>query len=138
MIKHLSNFLFYTKIIFMLIAFSLTLYISLMRMDIKGLNIWSIFPLFIPLLLVLIVFVFSFFLNISRDNIFLNLVGVTVLLAIIIIDYRTIFDKNIISSNLVNLNYFDTRVDNIKIMLYLVFISNSLLMIYEKNRKIHS
>ena len=136
--KIINKTLFYIKIMLIVIAFSITLYILLMRMDINGLSTWSIFPLFIPLLLVLIVFVFSFFLNITKDNIFFNLVCVLVLLAIIIIDCRTIFDHNIISAYKINLNYFDLQISNIKIMLYLTFISNILLMIYEKNEKIHS
>jgi FtsH-binding integral membrane protein len=107
-------------------------------MDTNDLSALSIFPLFIPLLLVLIVFVFSFFLNIGNDNIFFNIVGVLVLLAIILIDCRTIFDNNIISNTKINLNFFDIQTSKIKIMLYLTFISNILLMIYEKKNKIHS
>lgn len=136
--KLINKILFYTKIVFLLITFVVTLYILLMRMDINGLSAWSIFPLFIPLFFVLIVFVFSFFLNIGNDNILFNLVCVLVLLAIIVIDYRTIFDSNLISNNQINLNFFDLQISKIKIMLYLTFISNILLMIYEKKIKIHS
>ena len=136
--KLINKILFYTKIIFLLIAFVITLYILLIRMDTNGLSAWSIFPLFIPLFLVLIVFVFSFFLNISDDNIIFNLSCVLVLLAIIVIDYRTIFDSNIISNTKINLNFFDLQINKLKIMLYLTFISNILLMIYEKKNKIHS
>ena len=77
MSKLINKILFYSKIVFLLIAFVLTLYILLIRMDTNDLSALSIFPLFIPLLLVLIVFVFSFFLNIGNDNIFFNIVGVT-------------------------------------------------------------
>ncbi len=138
MSKLINKILFYSKIVFLLIAFVLTLYILLIRMDTNDLSALSIFPLFIPLLLVLIVFVFSFFLNIGNDNIFFNIVGVLVLLAIILIDCRTIFDNNIISNTKINLNFFDIQTSKIKIMLYLTFISNILLMIYEKKNKIHS
>ena len=136
--KLINKILFYTKIVFLLIAFVITLYILLMRMDINNLSTWSIFPLFIPLFLVLIVFVFSFFLNIGKDNLLFNLVCVLVLFAIIIIDYRTIFDSNIISNTKINLNFFDLQTIRIKIMLYITFISNILLIIYEKKLKMHS
>lgn len=138
MIKLLNKIFFYTKIVFLLISFIITLYILLIRMDTNGLSAWSIFPLFIPMFFVLIVFVFSFFLNIGNDNIVFNLACVLALLAIIIIDYRTVFDSNIISSVKINLNFFDTMTNKIKIMLYLTFISNILLMISEKKNKIHS
>ena len=138
MTKLINKILFYTKVVFLLIAFAITLYILLMRMDINELSVFSIFPLFIPLLLVLIVFVFSFFLNIGNDNIFFNLTCVLVLLSIIIIDYRTIFDSNIISSVKININFFERQINKIQIMLYLIFISNILLVIYNKKNKIHS
>ena len=107
-------------------------------MDTYGLSPLSIFPIFIPLLLVLIAFVFSFFLGIGNDNLFYNLACVLVLLAIIVIDYRVVFDNNIISKTTVNLNFFDLQTTKIKIMLYLTTVSNILLMIYEKKYKIHS
>ena len=136
--KIINRILFYLKVLLLLIAFSMTLYILLIRMDTNGLSAWTIFPLFIPLLLLLIAFVFGFFLNIGSENIFFNIVCVLVLLAIIIIDCRTIFDSNIISLTKVNLNFFDLQVNKIKIMLYLTIISNILLIIYEKKEKIHS
>lgn len=138
MVKLINKICFYTKIAFLLIAFSITLYILLIRMDSIGLNTWSIFPLFIPLLLILILFVFGYFLNIGKDNIYFNIICVLTLLAIILIDCRVVFDKNIISRMPINLNFFDLQVGKIKIMLYLMLISNILLIIYEKRKKIHS
>lgn len=136
--KLINKILFYAKIIFLIISFVITLYILLIRMDTNGLSAWSIFPLFIPLFFVLIVFVFSFFLNIGNDNLMFNLSCVLVLLAIILIDYRTLFDNNIISNTQINLNYFNLQSSKMKIMLYLTCFSNILLMIYEKKKKIHS
>lgn len=136
--KLINKILFYTKVIFLLIAFVITLYILLIRMDTYSYSVFSILPLFIPLLLVLIIFVFSFFLNVGNDNMFFNIIGVLMLLAIIIIDYRTVFDSNIISKTKINLYFFDIQTSKIKIMLYLTFISNILLIILEKKKKIHS
>ena len=136
--KLINKMLFGLKIILLLITFTVTLYILLIRMDSNNLSIFSVLPLFIPLFLVLIVFIFSFFLNVGKDNMIFNIVCVLVLLAIIILDYRTIFDSNIITNTKINLNFFDIQTNKIKIMLYLVFISNILLFIYEKKNKIHS
>ncbi len=136
--KIINKILFYTKMVFLLITFTITLYILFMKMDSFNLSFLSIFPMFIPLFLVLIAFVFSFFLNVGNDNIFFNTACVLVLLSVIIIDYRTIFDSNIISKTKFNFQYFDLSTLKIQIMLYLTFISNILLVIWEKKNKIHS
>lgn len=136
--KIINKVLFYTKIIFLLIIFTITLYILFMKIDSYNLSIIAIFPLFIPLFLVLIVFVFSFFLNVGNNNIFFNVACVVMLLSIILVDYRTIFDDNIISKSKFNFQYFDLSTLKMQIMLYLAFISNVLLIIGEKKKKIHS
>ena len=140
MIKIINKILIYTKIILLLIAFTITLYILLLRMDYTSLGIGSILPLFIPLLLVLIVYVFSYFLNKGNDNIFYNVASILVLLSIIVIDYRTIFDNNINSIYNINVGYFVVHSLKIEIMLYLTFLGNLMLIINEKkkNNKIHS
>ena len=140
MTKLINRILFYTKVVFLLIAFIITLYILLMRMDINGSSILSLLPMFIPLFGVLCVFVFSFFLNKGDNNLFFNIGCVLVLLAIIIIDYRTLFDNNIISVTKININYFDGQIIRIKLILYLTIIGNILLILKEKkeNNKIHS
>ena len=137
MVKLINSILFYIKVIFLLIAFIITFYILLMRMDINKSNILSVLPEFIPLLGVLTAFVFSFFLNKGNDNLLFNIGCVLVLLAIIIIDYRTLFDRNVISLYKINLNYFNGQVIRIKLILYLTIISNLMLIIKEKV-KIHS
>ena len=54
MIETISKLLFYLKIFLLLIAFSLALYISFMKMDFMSSNILAILPFFIPFLLLLI------------------------------------------------------------------------------------
>lgn len=136
--KLINQVLFYMKIIFLLIAFTMTLYILFVKMDLYGLSIFSMLPLFIPLLLVLVMFVFSFFLNLGKNNMFFNVICILVLVSIILIDYRTLFDNNILSKTKINAYYFDLSTNRMKIMLYLTFISNVLLIIYDKKKKIHS
>ncbi len=136
----INRIIIYTKVVLLLIAFIMTLYILFMKMDINNSNILSVVPLFIPLLLVLIVFTFSFFLGYGNDNTFFNIGCVLVLLSIIIIDYRTMFDLNIISQTKLNINYFNSQTTRIKLILYLTFIGNLMLMFSEKKEKnkIHS
>ena len=140
MIKLFNRILFYTKVIFLLISFVVTFYILLMKMDYNNSGILSTMPVFIPLFCVLIVFVFSFFLNKGDSNLIFNISCVLVLLAIIIIDYRTLFDKNIISITEIKFNYFDIETSKIKLMLYLTFVGNLMLIIkeFKENKKIHS
>ena len=140
MIKLINKILIYNKIVFLLIAFTITLYILFLRMDYLDLGIGSLLPLFIPLLLVLIGYVFSYFLNKANDNIFYNISCVLVLLAIIVIDYRTVFDHNIISIYNINIGYFNIHTLKIEVMLYLTFIGNLMLFYKEKKQsiKIHS
>ena len=140
MINLINKILSYAKIILLLIAFTVTLYILFLRMDYSELSILSLFPLFFPLLLVLTIFVFSYFLNKGNDNIFYNIACVLVLIAIIVVDYRTIFDKNIISIYNINVSYFNSLTLKIEVMLYLTFIGNLMLILKEKKeiKKIHS
>lgn len=136
--KLINQVLFYMKIVFLLIAFTMTLYILFVKMDLYNLSILSMLPLFIPLLLVLVMFVFSFFLNLGKTNTFFNVICILVLVSIILIDYRTLFDSNILSKTKINAYYFDLSTNRMKIMLYLTFISNILLIIYDKKKRIHS
>ena len=140
MINLINKILSYAKIILLLIAFTVTLYILFLRMDYSELSILLLFPLFFPLLLVLTIFVFSYFLNKGNDNIFYNIACVLVLIAIIVVDYRTIFDKNIISIYNINVTYFNSLTLKIEVMLYLTFIGNLMLILKEKKeiKKIHS
>ena len=136
----INKSLFVLKIILLLIAFSITLYILLLKMDYYGNNILSIIPLFIPLFLVLVIMVVSFFMNIGNKNIFFNISSFLSLVAIIIIDFRTLFDKNIINNYgaVVNFTFFDMQSAKLMFMLYLVFICNLLLCYSDKKDKIHS
>ena len=140
MVNLINKILIYIKIILLLIVFTVTLYILLLRMDYNELSVLSLLPMFIPMFLVLVGFVFSYFLNKGNDNIIFNISSVLVLIAIIVILYRTLFDSNIISQYTINLNYFDNYTFKIETILYLTFIAN-LMIIYdkkEKNNKIHS
>ena len=94
--KIINSFLFYSKIILLLIAFTLTLYIIFSMNAYYRRNVINIILVGIPLFLVLLMFVLSIFKDTVKDNLFFNLASVLSIVAIIIIDYRTIFDSNMV------------------------------------------
>ena len=141
MIKTFNKIIFYLKIIFLLIAFSFSLYISFMKMNTTSSNILTILPIFIPFVILLVIFVFDLFLDWKESNLFFNLISILAFTAIIIITIRTIFDKNIVVyPSQINLGYYDMHDIKIKMILYLMIIGNICLIIYENSNKlkIHS
>lgn len=136
MIKTISKLLFYLKIFLLLTAFSLVLYISFMKMDFMSSNVLAILPFFIPFLLLLILSVIGFAFNKGNSNLLYNLSCVLSFLAIIIISLRALIDKNIIQyGTSINYNFFTSQEVRIKLLLYLMIISNIGLLYYEKKQK---
>ena len=141
MVNLINKVLFFAKILSLPVAFSFTLYILFMQIDYNNQSILTIFPLFLPFLSLLIIYVFGFMFNKNNDNLLNNLVSLLVFLAIIIVSFRTIFDHNIIHPvSTINFDFFERQEVRIKLLLYLVLISNLGLLYLEKkkNRKIHS
>lgn len=138
MIRVIDKTLFYMKTVLLLIAFSFVLYISFMKVDYKEMSLITILPVFFPFFGLLILFVIGLAFNKGDDNIFFNITCVTSFLAIIIICLRTLFDQNIIQfATSIAYNYFINCELWIKILLYLLLISNFGLLYYEKNQKIN-
>ena len=137
MINLINKVLFYGKTILHIIVFCLTLYILLRMYDYYNDGVMNIMMLFLPMLLVLIVFVISFFFDEGNKNTFFNIANFIALLSIAIICLRTLFDKNMIMGIKENINYyyFQNQIIQIKILSYLIFIGNSLLIYQEKNSK---
>ena len=137
----MNKVIYYVKTIFLLIAFSFALYISFMKMNSTSSSILTILPVFIPFLILLILFVFGLILDRKWNNSYIDLISILAFIAIIIITIRTIFDKNIIAyPQEINLAYYDMQDIKIKMLLYLMIIGNIGLIIYQKskNNKIHS
>ena len=132
--KIVNKILFYAKTILMLISFSLTMYISLMKMDFMSSNILAIIPFFIPFLILLVLSVISIVFNKDNDNILFNFVCILSFLAIIIISLRTLFDKNIIQyGTSINYNFFINQEIRMKLLLYLIIGCNGCLILKKKN-----
>ena len=129
--KLINTVLFYSKIIILLIAFTLTLYIIFSMNYYYQKDITSVFMAGLPLFLVLVTFMISIFKDNVRDNLFFNIASVLSLIAIVIIDYRTIFDRNMVLwiESKMNFYYFINSLRGIKILCYIVFLGNILLLI---------
>ena len=133
MLNLINKILFYGKIILHIIVFCLTLYILFRMYDYYKDNVMNIFIFFLPMLLVSIVFVISFFFDKGNKNVFFNLANFLVLLSIAIICLRTMFDKNMIMGikDSINYYYFQNQIREIKLLCYLMFLGNSLLIYQE-------
>lgn len=135
MLNLLNKMFFYGKIFLHIIVFSISLYILLMMHDRYNFSAFSIIMVFIPMVLVLISFVINFFFDKGNKNILFNLANFIVLLSILIICLRTLFDKNMIMGIKENINFyfFQNHLKQIKILCYLIFIGNGLILFQEKN-----
>lgn len=129
--KGINSCLFYSKIIFLIIAFTLTLYILFSLNYYYHRDVVNILVIGIPLFLILLFFVLSLFKDKVKDNILFNLASILGIIAIIVIDYRTIFDSNMVLwiDSKMNFYYFINNLDGIKIMCYLILLGNVLLFL---------
>ena len=129
--KGINSCLFYSKIVFLIIAFTLTLYILFSLNDYYHRDVVNILVTGIPLFLILLFFVLSLFKDDVKDNIIFNLASILGIIAIIVIDYRTIFDSNMVLwiDAKMNFYYFINNLDGIKIMCYLILLGNVLLFL---------
>ena len=135
MLDLINKFLFYVKVILLLLVFTLILYILLSMNDYYGNQIINLVLICLPLLMVLIIFVISYFFKEGDNNTFFNVGCLLSLIAILVVCIRTIFDKNMVLWMRGNLNfyYFQNQMTQIKILSYCIFIGN-LLLIYEDKK----
>lgn len=133
----INKILFYAKVILLLIVFSITLYILFLMQASYGNRILTIASVFIPLFLVLIAFVVSFFFQEGNRDTLFNVSCFIAFVAIAVIDFRTILDKNMVLSieNEVNFYFFENQLLQIKILSYLIFFGNAILIYKEKKKK---
>ena len=137
--KTINKILFFSRLIILLVDFILTLYIMMMLNTYSDGNIGSLVMTCLPLLLTLIVFVVSFFFKKGNNHLLFNVCSILSLITILIIDYRTICDKNMVmwvKSNM-NFYYFKNQIGVIKTLCYTTFIGNILLLYIEKNKDKH-
>ncbi len=141
MIDLVNKLIFYFKVILLIIIFTLTLYILLSMNSYYGSNnIINFVVMCLPFILLLFIFVFSFLYKKGEKNTFFNVASTIALIAILIIDYRTIFDKNMVLWIKGNMNfyYFENQMLQMEILSYAMVIGNSILIIHEKYNNIEN
>lgn len=130
MLKVVNRILFFSKIIILLFDFSLTLYIMLMLNSSREGELLNLFLTCIPIFLTLVIFVISFFFHKGTDNVIFNSCSLLALIAIFIIDFRTLFDQNMVMwvKDNINFYFFRNNVSLIKMLCYMIFIGNIILI----------
>ena len=132
--KLINSILFYGKIILLLIAATLTLYIIFSMNDYYRRNVINILFVAVPLFLILLFFVLSLFKDEIKDNLLFNIASILGVVAIIIIDYRTIFDRNMVLwiDSQMNFYFFNNALRGIKIISYLILMGNIMLFLQKR------
>lgn len=140
--KKIFNYMFYgLKFLFLIGAFGLTLFIMI-RMNVRlEKSMVSILPVFIPFVLLLVVFIINMIFKQKgvSDNLFYNITCCLVFATIIFVCYRAMFDTNMVLNEKygygVDFNFFDNFVAYINIMLYGLFIANIFFMFKEREKE---
>ncbi len=133
MLKIVNKTIFFLKVFLLLFDLIMTFYIMLMMNSYYENELLNLIFVCLPLFLVLIIFVISFFFKEGDDNTLFNVSSFLALITILIIDYRTICDQNMIMWEKVSLNfyYFKNQMNVIKALGYTIFIGNLLVTYHE-------
>lgn len=139
--KILNGMFFILKLLLLLLSIGITLYIVLSMYRRINKSIISSINIFIPYLLILILFMINIIFkqqNINK-NLFYNLTSCLVFFVTILVGLRAIFDKNLLLNNIMGYNidfmYFSDYIAFMKIMLHGLIISNVFFMLGNKNIK---
>ena len=141
--KKIFNWLFYgLKLLLLIAALGLTLFV-LIRMNVRlEKNMMSVLPELVPFALLLILFIVNMIFKQKgvNENIFYNLTCSLVLATIVCVTLRAVLDTNMVLNEKygygVDFNFFDNFVAYINIMLYGLSIANILFMFREKEDKV--
>ncbi len=140
-----SRLLGFLKYLLLLASFALIFYGIIMTYKRLDKNIMEAIPIFIPFVIVLVVFIVNLFIksNVIRNNLIYNVISVLVFATIIVIGLRAKFDTHMMLYHKYAINYNPAYLaDNLSIiqmMLYTLAGSNVLLMlstIFDKKKKV--
>ncbi len=133
MLKIVNKIIFFLKVFLLLFDFIMTFYIMLMMNSYYENEILNIIFVCLPLFLVLIIFVVSFFFKEGDDNTLFNVSSFLALIAILIVEFRTITDQDMVMWEKISINfyYFRNQIKLIKILGYSIFIGNLLITYHE-------
>lgn len=142
--KKIFNGLFLVlKWILLLASFAFTFYIILSMYDRLEKSIIESIDLFIPYILILILFMINIFLRQKQvsGNIFYNLTCCLAFFTIVVVGLRTIFDKNMILNEIMgyemNFSYFNDFIAFMKVLLYGVSLANIFFMFRIKEKEVN-
>lgn len=142
MINKINKVFLYTKVLLLFIAFLLTVYITMymyLSLEMKpfGKDFLEFFLVILPFVVLLMLFV----INISgkeatiNDNIFYNITCIVVMVAILYMELRAMFDQNMVlwhkTNYHINFDYFKSQLSSIRVMLYGLSFANLLLIVEE-------
>ena len=136
--KILNSIFLVLKFILLILSFGLTLYIVLSMYKRIEKNIIESLPIFIPYIILLLLF----FINITMNqksvnkNLFYNLTCCLVFGCICLVGVRAILDKNMLLNEImgydINFSYFSDFISFMKIMIYGLIIGNVCFMVHER------
>lgn len=132
--KMLNTIFLILKWILIFIAFAFTFYIVLSMYDRLNKNIIESLNIFIPYIILLILFFINAFIKQNNiiKNIFYNLTCCIVFIVILLVCIRTIYDSNMLLNQLmgykINFYYFNDFLIFMKILLYGLSIANVFFM----------
>lgn len=138
MSKILSRILNIFKYLLLVIAFGLIFYGVLKTYKRLEKPLTEAIPLLIPFVLLFVIYLVNLFIkkNPIKDNLLYNFVSTAVMLAIIIIGVRAMFDVNMLYYEKYKINYnpayLSDNLGTVKIMLYCLCGANVLLLIFGK------
>lgn len=139
--KILNTFFCFFKFILLILSFGISLYIILSMYKRIDKNIIESLPVFIPYIVLLLLFFINISLNQKtvNQNIFYNLTCCFVFGCVCMIGIRAILDDNMLLNEImgynINFSYFSDFISFMKIMIYGLIISNICFMIHEKDKE---
>lgn len=138
--KIINIFLIFIKFLFLLISFVLTFNIVLRMYERLGKNYIESIPVFIPYIVLFLLFSINFIFRQKRVNncIFYNITCCLVFAMLIFCGYRAMNDEYMLlyirlGDYHINFNYYADIIAPMKVMLYLLSISNVILMFTGKD-----
>ncbi len=138
--KIINGLLSVFKWILLFATFGITFYIVLSMYDRVDKSLIESIDLFIPYIMLLILFMVNVFVKNApvNKNIFYNLTCCLTFITIIIVGLRAIYDKNMILNEImgygINFSYFSDFLSFMQILLYGLSIANILFLFHIKDK----
>lgn len=129
------------KFLLLLVAFGLSFYIVLSMYSRVEKGIMEAIPIFLPFILLMIIFSINISLKQKavNNNLFYNLTCCLVFFCICLVSLRAILDQNMVLNGImgyhINFSYYGDFIVFMKMMMYGLLISNIIFILTSKNKK---